>query len=182
MEGDALARAVLAHHAASARSLVRGLIYPVPDPRFPFLGVHLTRTVHGEVLVGPNAVLGLARETYRALGVNIADAAATLAWPGFRALARSYWRAGVDEMLGAASHRRFLDAARRYVPELTENDIVRARLGLRAQAVSRDGALVDDFALDESRGIVAVRNAPSPAATSSLAIADYLVPTVLASH
>jgi L-2-hydroxyglutarate oxidase LhgO len=166
----------------SARDLVRGLIYPVPDPRFPFLGVHLTRTVHGEVLVGPNAVLGLAREAYRALGVNIADTAATLTWPGFRALARRYWRAGVDEMLGAASRRRFLDAARRYVPELAENDIVRARLGVRAQAVSRDGALVDDFALDESRGIVAVRNAPSPAATSSLAIADYLVPTVLASH
>ncbi len=163
----------------SARDLVRGLIYPVPDPRFPFLGVHLTRTVHGEVLVGPNAVLGLSREAYRALGVNLKDVAATLAWPGFRALARRYWRSGVDEMLGAVSKRRFLDAARRYVPELSGADLVRAPLGVRAQAVARDGSLVDDFALGESRGIVAVRNAPSPAATSSFAIAEYVAQRVL---
>jgi L-2-hydroxyglutarate oxidase LhgO len=166
----------------AARNLVRGLIYPVPDPRFPFLGVHLTRTVHDEVLVGPNAVLGLAREAYRATGVNLADIAATLGWPGFRLLARRYWRAGMDEMVGAASRRRFLDAARRYVPALSGTDIVRAPLGERAPAVARDGKLVDDFALSGSRGIVAVRNAPSPAATSSFAIADYLVPRVLASH
>jgi L-2-hydroxyglutarate oxidase LhgO len=166
----------------AARNLVRGLIYPVPDPRFPFLGVHLTRTVHDDVLVGPNAVLGLAREAYRATGVNLADIAATLGWPGFRLLARRYWRAGMDEMVGAASRRRFLGAARRYVPELSGADIVRAPLGVRAQAVARDGKLVDDFALSGSRGIVAVRNAPSPAATSSFAIADYLVPRVLASH
>lgn len=164
------------------RDLVRGLIYPVPDPRFPFLGVHLTRTIHGEVLVGPNAVLGLAREAYRALGVRPADAAATLGWPGFYRIARRYWRSGVEEMLGAASRRRFLAAAQRYVPELSGADIVRAPLGVRAQAVNRAGGLVDDFALDESRGIVAVRNAPSPAATSSLAIAEYLAPRVLTSR
>jgi L-2-hydroxyglutarate oxidase LhgO len=163
----------------SARDLVRGLIYPVPDPRFPFLGVHLTRTVHDEVLVGPNALLGLSREAYRALGVNLRDVATTLAWPGFRALARRYWRSGVDEMLGAVSKRRFLDAARRYVPELSGGDLVRAPLGVRAQAVARDGSLVDDFALGESRGIVAVRNAPSPAATSSFAIAEYVAQRVL---
>ncbi len=163
----------------SARDLVRGLIYPVPDPRFPFLGVHLTRTVHDDVLIGPNAVLGLAREAYRALGVNAADIASTLAWPGFRRLARRYWRAGLDEMVGAVSRRRFLNAARRYVPELSGTDIVRAPLGVRAQAVARDGNLVDDFALGERRGIVAVRNAPSPAATSSFAIAELLAPKVL---
>lgn len=164
------------------RDLVRGLIYPVPDPRFPFLGVHLTRTIHGEVLVGPNAVLGLAREAYRALGVRPADVAATLGWPGFYRIARRYWRSGVEELLGAASRRRFLAAAQRYVPELSGADIVRAPLGVRAQAVNRAGGLVDDFALDESRGIVAVRNAPSPAATSSLAIAEYLAPRVLTSR
>lgn len=162
------------------RELVRGLVYPVPDPRFPFLGVHLTRTIRGEVLVGPNAVLGMARETYRALGVRPADVAATLAWPGFYRLAGRYWRSGAAEVLGAVSKRRFLALARRYVPELTPDDLVRAPLGVRAQAVARDGALVDDFAIDADEGIVALRNAPSPAATSSLAIAEYLVPMVLA--
>ena len=162
------------------RDLVRGLIYPVPDPRFPFLGVHLTRTVHDEVLVGPNAVLGLAREGYRALGVRPADAAATLTWPGFYGLATRYWRSGAAEVLGAISRRRFLALARRYVPQLEPGDLARAPLGVRAQSVARDGSLVDDFAIDASGGIVAVRNAPSPAATSSLAIAEYLVPKVLA--
>lgn len=164
------------------RDLVRGLIYPVPDPRFPFLGVHLTRTIHGEVLIGPNAVLGLAREVYRVTGVRLADVASTLGWPGFYRLARRYWRSGVDEVIGAASRRTFLAAAQRYVPELTGNDIVRSRLGVRAQAVTRGGALVDDFAIDAGGGIVAVRNAPSPAATSSLAIAEFLAPKVLAAR
>lgn len=162
------------------RDLVRGLVYPVPDPRFPFLGVHLTRTIHGEVLVGPNAVLGLAREVYRALGVRPADVAATLTWPGFYRLAGRYWRSGAVEVLGAASPRRFLALARRYVPQLMPGDLARAPLGVRAQSVARDGSLVDDFAIDAGEGIVALRNAPSPAATSSLAIAEYLVPKVLA--
>src|SRR5699024_8315389 len=143
------------------------------------LGVHLTRTVHGDVLVGPNAVLGLAREAYRATGLSLADTAATLGWPGFYRLARRYWRPGAQELLGAVSRRRFLAAARRYVPALTGDDIAPAPLGVRAQAVTRGGKLVDDFALDEGPGIVALRNAPSPAATSSLAIADYLVPHIL---
>lgn len=160
------------------RNLVRSLIYPVPDARFPFLGVHLTRTVHGEVLVGPNAVLGLAREAYRATGIRLSDMASTLGWPGFYRLAGRYWRAGIVEMIGAASRRAFLSAAQRYVPELGERDIDRAPMGVRAQAVDRGGNLVDDFALSEFSDVIAVRNAPSPAATSSFAIAEYLAPKV----
>jgi len=162
------------------RNLVRGLIYPVPDARFPFLGVHLTRTVHGEVLVGPNAVLGLAREAYRATGMRPTDIVSTLGWPGFYRLAARYWRAGVHELIGAASRRRFLAAAQRYVPEIGDRDIDRAPLGVRAQAVDRAGRLVDDFALSGFSDVIAVRNAPSPAATSSFAIAEYLTPKVLA--
>ena len=162
------------------RNLVRGLIYPVPDARFPFLGVHLTRTVHGEVLVGPNAVLGLAREAYRATGMRVADVMSTLGWPGFYRLAGRDFRAGVHELIGAASRRRFLSAAQRYVPEIGDRDIDRAPLGVRAQAVDRAGRLVDDFALSELSDVIAVRNAPSPAATSSFAIAEYLTPKVLA--
>lgn len=161
------------------RDLVRGLIYPVPDARFPFLGVHLTRTVHGEVLVGPNAVLGLAREAYRATGLDLADLGATLTWPGFYRLAARYWRAGARELAGAVSRRRFLAAAQRYVPQLTPADITRAPLGVRAQAVGRSGDLADDFVLRDLGQVIAVRNAPSPAATSSFAIAEYLVPHVL---
>ncbi len=162
------------------REWVRGNIYPVPDARFPFLGVHLTRTVHGDVLIGPNAVLGLAREAYRATGVRGEDLATTLMWPGFYRLAARYWRSGLHELAGAASRRRFLAAAQRYVPELSDADIGRAPLGVRAQAVGRDGRLVDDFAIHELGQVIAVRNAPSPAATSSFAIAEHLAPRVLA--
>lgn len=161
------------------RHLVRSLIYPVPDPRYPFLGVHLTRTVHDDVLVGPNALLGLAREGYRAARVNLRDLGTTLRWPGFYRLAGQHWRAGARELVGALSRRAFVAAARRYVPELSGQDVVRAGTGVRAQAVAATGALVDDFALVDSNGVLSVRNAPSPAATSSFAIAEYLVPKVL---
>jgi (S)-2-hydroxyglutarate dehydrogenase len=162
------------------RDLVRGLVYPVPDPRYPFLGVHLTLRVDGEVLVGPNAVLALAREGYRRGTVRPADLAETLAWPGFARLAVRHWRTGVREIVGSVSRRAFISAAQRYVPELTVADVVPGPSGVRAQAIGRDGAMVDDFRISRRGQVVAVRNAPSPAATSSLAIAEHLVGELLA--
>jgi L-2-hydroxyglutarate oxidase LhgO len=156
------------------RHLVRGLIYPVPDPRFPFLGIHLTRRIDGEVLVGPNAVLAFAREGYRLGTFDRHDLWETLAWPGFRAMARRYWRTGLAEMWRAASRKAFVAEARRYVPELGAGDVVKGPSGVRAQAVARDGTLVDDFRINVRERVVNVRNAPSPAATSSLAIAEAI--------
>lgn len=157
------------------RHLVNGLVYPVPDPRYPFLGVHLTPRVDGEVLVGPNAVLALAREGYTWRTVSPRDLLETVRWPGFAAFARANWRTGVTELAGSLSRRRFVAAAQRYVPELSTADVVPGPSGIRAQAMDRDGSLVDDFRIDRRGRVLALRNAPSPAATSSLAIADHLV-------
>ena len=162
------------------RHLVRSLIYPVPDPRFPFLGVHLTRRVDGGVLVGPNAVLALAREGYRWGDVRLGDLRDTLAWPGFRRMAARHWRTGVRELAGSLSKRAFLRAAQRYLPELRPADLLRARSGVRAQAVARDGSLVDDFRISRQGRVVAIRNAPSPAATSSMAIAEHIAELLFA--
>lgn len=159
--------------------LVRGLIYPVPDPRFPFLGVHFTRRVDGGVDVGPNAVLALAREGYRWGVVRPGELFRTLAWPCMRPVARQYWRTGLAEMRGSLSRTRFLAAAREFVPALADDDVVRAPAGVRAQAVDRDGTLVDDFRINRIGPVVTVRNAPSPAATSSLAIGEYVAERVL---
>jgi L-2-hydroxyglutarate oxidase LhgO len=158
-------------------NLVRGLIYPVPDPAFPFLGVHFTRRVDGGVDIGPNAVLAFAREGYTLGRVVPRDLAATLRWPGFRRLAMQHWRMGLKEMRGSVSTRTFVDEARTFVPALARGDVERAPAGVRAQAIDRDGSLVDDFRINTLAGgrIVAVRNAPSPAATSSLAIAEHVV-------
>lgn len=161
------------------RSLVNGLVYPVPDPRYPFLGVHLTPRFDGEVLVGPNAVLALAREGYRWRDVSPAELAAIARFPGFRRFARQHWRTGLAEMRGSLSKRAYTAAARRYVPELTVDDMVPAAAGIRAQALESDGSLVDDFRITRRGAVVAVRNAPSPAATSSLAIAEHLVDVLL---
>ncbi|WP_448609472.1 L-2-hydroxyglutarate oxidase [Geodermatophilus sp. URMC 60] len=161
------------------RALVNGLVYPVPDPRYPFLGVHLTPRVDGEVLVGPNAVLALAREGYRWRDVSPAELAAIARFPGFRRFARRHWRTGLAEMRGSLSKRAYTAAARRYVPELTVEDMVPATAGIRAQALDADGGLVDDFRITRRGAVVAVRNAPSPAATSSLAIAEHLVDLLL---
>lgn len=161
--------------AGTARDLVRGLIYPVPDPRYPFLGVHLTRRIDGEVLVGPNAVMALALEGYSWRDVDPGDLRRILAWRGTRRLAVRHWRTGVREVLGSLSKGAFLSAARRYVPALTAGDLVRVEGGVRAQAVDRDGALLDDFSVDVQGRVALVRNAPSPAATSSLAIARHIV-------
>lgn len=155
--------------------LVRGLIYPVPDPDYPFLGVHFTRRLDGGVDVGPNAVLALARDKYRRSGVTFGDVRETLGQRGFWRLARRHWRMGITEIAGSVSTRVFVDRARRYVPTLTTSDVVRGGLGIRAQAVEGTGELVDDFRIHHLGRITALRNAPSPAATSALAIAEHVV-------
>jgi (S)-2-hydroxyglutarate dehydrogenase len=161
-----------------ARALVRGLVYPVPDPAFPFLGVHFTKQVSGEVWVGPNAVLAFAREGYRLRDVRLRELRETLGYRGFRALARRYWRAGLAETTGELSKRRFVAALRKLVPELRARDVLPGPSGVRAQALSEDGKLLDDFWFDETGTVTHVRNAPSPGATSSLAIAREIVDRV----
>jgi len=150
--------------------LVRGLVYPVPDPRFPFLGVHLTRGLDDAVHAGPNAVLALAREGYRWSDVAIRDLLGTAAWPGTARLVARYWRPGLGEVARSISRDRFVTAARRLIPDLDRNDLRRAPAGVRAQAVNRSGALLDDFALLDGDRSLHVLNAPSPAATASLEI------------
>lgn len=157
-----------------ARRLVRGLIYPVPDPRFPFLGVHFTRTIRGDVLAGPNAVLAFAREGYRRTDLSLSDLLETLAFPGFRKLARKFWRTGLAEMWRDWSKRAFTAELGRYVPELRADDLVFGPSGVRAQSLRADGTLVDDFSIGEGPHVLHVRNAPSPAATASLAIGREL--------
>ncbi len=154
--------------------LVRGLIYPVPDPSLPFLGVHVTRKTSGEVLLGPNAVLSLAREGYGRRAVSVRDACQTIAWPGTWRMMRRHWRAGLGEINRSLRRQAFISEVQRYVPAIAADDAVRAPAGIRAQAVDRDGSLVDDFRLGVDDGVVWVRNAPSPGATSSLAIAEEL--------
>ncbi|NKY87283.1 L-2-hydroxyglutarate oxidase [Nocardia veterana] len=160
------------------KDMVRGLIYPVPDPRYPFLGVHFTRRVNGEVEVGPNAVLALAREGYRRSAVSGSDLRMLAGWPGTWRMARRHWRTGVREMVGSLSARAYMATAQRYVPDIGVADVFRAAAGVRAQAVDADGSLVDDFRIHRLGPITAVRNAPSPAATSSMAIAEYVLDTI----
>jgi L-2-hydroxyglutarate oxidase len=163
-----------------ARSLVKNLIYPTPDPAFPFLGVHFTRMIdadqHGHhIECGPNAVLAYKREGYSKLGINPADLLETLTYPAFWKMAANYWRTGVGEMWRSLSKKAFVKALQRLVPEITADDLVAAPAGVRAQALSPDGKLLDDFALSEGERVVNVLNAPSPAATASLAIGDTIV-------
>jgi (S)-2-hydroxyglutarate dehydrogenase len=154
-----------------ARSLVNGLVYPVPDPSFPFLGVHFTKQISGEVWAGPNAVLAFAREGYRLRDIRRRELWETLSYPGFRRMARRYWRTGLSEAWGELSRRAFVAAMRKQVPAVGLADLRARHAGVRAQAVAEDGTLLDDFWLDEAPSITHVRNAPSPAATSSLALA-----------
>jgi L-2-hydroxyglutarate oxidase len=155
--------------------LVRGLIYPVPDPALPFLGVHLTRKIDGDVVLGPNAILSSAREAYERRRFDLRDAYEAISWPGTVRMLRRHWRAGVGELVRSASKRQFVAEVARYVPAIDVQDVVRAPAGVRAQAIDRDGSLVDDFRLGVNGHVAWVRNAPSPAATSSLAIAEELV-------
>jgi (S)-2-hydroxyglutarate dehydrogenase len=157
-----------------ARGLVRGLIYPLADPRFPFLGVHFTRRIDGEVWAGPNAVLAFARAGYRRTDLSPRDLAGTLLYPGFWRLARTYLRTGLAEMWRDVSKRAFLTELQRYLPELRADQLVFGPSGVRAQALRRDGTLIDDFDLAGSGRILHVRNAPSPGATAALAIGRVL--------
>jgi L-2-hydroxyglutarate oxidase len=158
--------------------LIRGLIYPVPDPRYPFLGVHFTRRVDGTVDIGPNAVLAFAREGYRFSDVSVRDLAGMARWPGIWRMAARHWRTGIKEMHGSLSTRAFMKAARAYVPEIGPADVRPGGAGVRAQALDRDGGLVEDFRIHRLGRVTAVRNAPSPAATSSMAIAEYVLDVV----
>jgi L-2-hydroxyglutarate oxidase len=159
---------------ADARPLVRGLIYPLADPRFPFLGIHLTRRIDGNVLAGPNAVLAFKREGYRRRDLSARDLAGAVAYPGFLRLARQYWRMGMAEQWRDWSKRSFLSAVQQYLPEIRSEQLVFGPSGVRAQALARDGSMVDDFLLGGSDRVLHVRNAPSPAATSSLAVGRVL--------
>ena len=157
--------------------LIKGLIYPVPDPRFPFLGVHFTRSIHGYVEAGPNAVLALAREGYRKADFNLHDLWETLSFSGFRAVARRYWRMGLGEQYRSFSKRAFTRALQRLVPEIMLGDLQPGGAGVRAQAVAADGTLLDDFVIRQSRNAIHVLNAPSPGATASLAIGENIAAT-----
>jgi len=159
----------------AARHWVKGMVYPVPDPRYPFLGVHLTRDVNDGVHVGPNAVLALALEGYRWRDIGLRDLRDIGSWPGTWRLIRQHWRNGIREMTGSLVKPRYLANVREYLPDMQLDDLVRSTAGVRAQAVRRDGSLVDDFVLQSTGRVMLVRNAPSPAATSSLAIAEHIV-------
>lgn len=165
--------------ALESEHLVRSMVYPVPDPRYPFLGVHFTKGVHGGVHVGPNAVPALALEGYRWRDVDARQLSATLRWPGSRVLARQHWRMGLDEMSASVIKGLYFSKARRYIPDLEKSALRRSPSGVRAQALRADGTLEDDFALDLRPTVTHVRNAPSPAATSSLAIGEYLAEIVV---
>jgi L-2-hydroxyglutarate oxidase len=156
------------------RDLVRNLAYPVPDPQFPFLGVHFTRKVSGGVEAGPNAVLAFKREGYRKTSFSLADSLGTLTFPGFWRLAGRYWRIGTGEMWRSWSKAAFVRALQRLLPELRASDLVPGGTGVRAQALDRSGALVDDFSIIAQEGMIHVLNAPSPAATASIAIGRHI--------
>jgi L-2-hydroxyglutarate oxidase LhgO len=158
-----------------ARERVRHLIYPVPDPGYPWLGVHLTPRIGGESDLGPNAVLALDREGYRRRDVSLEQLSRLARSTAFHRLARRNWRAGLHEMHGSLSRRAYLAEARSYLPWLEPGDVTPAPAGVRAQAVDPDGSLVDDFRINRIGPVTTVRNAPSPAATASLAIAEHIV-------
>jgi L-2-hydroxyglutarate oxidase len=153
-----------------ARRLVKGLIYPVPNPEFPFLGVHFTRSIHGGVEAGPNAVLATAREGYTKLAFNPMESAWTLTYPGFWQMARKYWKTGMHEVYRSLSKKAFAQALQRLVPAIQEEDLTAGGAGVRAQAVDKTGKLIDDFRIVEGKNSVHVLNAPSPGATASLSI------------
>ncbi len=165
--------------APEKQHLVKNLIYPVPDPAFPFLGVHFTRMVQGGIEAGPNAVLALAREGYKWTDINLRDLADTFAWPGFWKLARKHWRMGGDEIIRSLSKKAFTHALQRLIPEIQEADLTPAPSGVRAQACNHSGALLDDFSILQHGRSLHVCNAPSPAATAALAIGENIAQKIL---
>ena len=160
--------------------LCNNLIYPVPDPEFPFLGVHFTRMIDGRMECGPNAVLAFAREGYRKRDINLRDLTEALSYKGFRRMAAKHWKMGMGEMWRSFSKKAFVKALQRLVPSVTEDDLIRGRAGVRAQLLGTDGALIDDFIILSSQRIINVCNAPSPAATSSLKIGKTIVEHLIA--
>lgn len=162
-----------------ARSLCRSLIYPVPNPNFPFLGVHFTRMIDGSVECGPNAVLAFAREGYTRTDLNLRDLAETLSYPGFLKLAATYWQTGIGEMWRSVRKQAYVRALQKLIPEIRAEDLEPAPAGVRAQAVTLEGRLLDDFKIEETGSMISVCNAPSPAATSSLNIGHTIVDRVL---
>jgi len=156
------------------RYLVRALVYPVPNPDFPFLGIHFTRMIGGSVHAGPNAVLAFKREGYRRTDINCADLFETITFPGFWKLARKHYRDGLIEMVRSVSKRVFVRNLQQLVPEVTEDDLVPTHSGVRAQALTRDGKLVDDFLIVKGKNSIHVCNAPSPGATTSLEIGRFI--------
>lgn len=160
--------------------LVKTLIYPVPDPNFPFLGVHFTNMVHGGVEAGPNAVFAFGKESYKKSNINFQETMDSLAWPGFRKVAAKYWETGLGEYYRSFSKSAFTKALQKLVPEIQEDDLVPGGAGIRAQACHRDGSLLDDFCIKEIANSIHVLNAPSPAATSSLAIGETISEMALA--
>jgi L-2-hydroxyglutarate oxidase LhgO len=161
------------------RQKVKNLIYPVPNPEFPFLGVHFTRMIGGEVECGPNAVLAFAREGYRKTDFDLSDVYETISWPGFRKVARKYWKTGLGEYHRSFSKAAFTRALQRLVPEIRDVDLIPAPAGVRAQACVRSGGLLDDFSIQGSERVINVCNAPSPAATASLAIGGVISKKVM---
>lgn len=159
--------------------LVKNLIYPVPDPNFPFLGVHFTRMMKGGVEAGPNAVLAFSREGYRKSDINLKELAETLAWPGFQKVAGKYWKTGLGEMYRSFSKGAFTKALQKLIPEIRKSDLVEGGAGVRAQACDKTGGLVDDFLIFEEKQVINVCNAPSPAATSSLSIGESIATIAL---
>ncbi len=164
---------------AEKENLVKNLIYPVPDPAFPFLGVHFTRMIQGGVEAGPNAVLAFKREGYKKSDININELMGSLAWPGFRKVASKYWKTGMGEMYRSYSKKAFTKALQKLLPDITKKDLETGGAGVRAQACDKNGGLIDDFLISEGENYINVCNAPSPAATSSLAIGETVSKLVL---
>ncbi|MGW1678178.1 FAD-dependent oxidoreductase [Saccharopolyspora sp. NPDC002376] len=164
------------------RDITRGLVYPVPDPKYPFLGVHLTKRVDGAMTVGPNAFLSFSREIYWGLGIDVRDAFAIAGDPGFWRFASANLAGARREIHGVVSAKKFVKDAARYVPAIEDARFKRMPRGIRAQALDRDGHLVDDFVIQHVGPVTHLRNAPSPGATSSLAIAEHIVESVVERH
>ncbi len=162
------------------KHLVKNLIYPVPDPKFPFLGVHFTRMLDGKVEAGPNAVLAFKREGYRKSDISLKELYQTLSWSGFRVVMKKYWRTGLAEFYRSYNKKAFVSELQKMIPEIHESDLEKGGAGVRAQACSKTGGLLDDFYFVENRRVIHVCNAPSPAATSSLSIGEYVADKTLA--
>jgi (S)-2-hydroxyglutarate dehydrogenase len=159
--------------------LVKNLIYPVPNPNFPFLGVHFTRMIHGGIEAGPNAVLAFKREGYSRWQINFSELIETLTYPGFSKMANQYWDEGMMEMKRSFSKKLFVKALQNLIPEIKYDDVHRAAAGVRAQACNTEGGLLDDFSITESKHIINVLNAPSPAATSCFSIGETIAKMAL---